>query len=385
MKTRFAALVILSCILLSTLCGCGNDVNNNEKATNDTAQTVTTGEIGVIQDEEYGGTFFALSIEEFNALGFAFGDSVNVVFDNGNTLEDIPYYSGYYVPANALLLCGYPGSPYVKLARNCGDSTWDEFQMTKDSKVTVTLNERAKYLNTQELNELEYSDDREDYDSDAVFANFREVSGGTLRKNGFYRSASPCNNEHNRAPYANALSEEYGVRFVINLSDNEEEYVSYTEADDFVSSYYDNLYRDGNVLLLNLDANYRSDEFAKSLSEAFLTMTDHDGPCLIHCIEGKDRTGFSCVLLLALAEASPDQIVDDYMETYANYYGITRESQPDKYDAILVNVYDFLYCICDTDTSVEIDTLDVKAGAESYLRRGGLTNDQIAKIEAYIR
>lgn len=78
------------------------------------------------------------------------------------------------------------------------------------------------------MNQLEYSDKREDYDSDVVFANFREIIGGDLRKEGFYRSASPCDNQHNRASYANALAEEYGVGFVINLSDNETEYTSYT-------------------------------------------------------------------------------------------------------------------------------------------------------------
>ena len=384
MKTRITALLILLCLFLSVLCGCGND-NSGETATNDTAQTVTTGEIGVVQDDEYGGVFIALTIEEFNALGFDFGDSVNITFDNGTTLDDIPYYTGYYVPVDELLLCGYPDSPYVKLARNYGASTWEEFQLTKDSKVTVTMNEKAKYLSTQELNEVEYSDNREDFDSDIAFANFREVCGGKLRKKGFYRSASPCDNQHNRAPYANALAQENGIKYVINLSDNETEYISYTEADDFVSTYYDDLYQEGSVLLLDLDMNYRSNEYAKSISEAFLKMTDHDGPCLIHCVEGKDITGFACALLLALADASSEQIVDDYMETYKNYYGITKESQPDQYDAILVNVNDFLYCICDTEKGVAIDTLDLKAGAENYLRKGGLTDDQISKIEEYIR
>ena len=166
---------VLICILTTVLCGCGNSKTSNEttscdktinqttsseKATDDTAQAVTTGEVGVIQDEEYGGTFIDLPIDEFNALGFDFGDSVNVSFDNGITLDDLPYYSGYYVPVDELLLCGYPGSAYVKIARNYGDSTWEEFKMTKDSKVTVTMNEKAKYLSTQEFNALEYSDDQ---------------------------------------------------------------------------------------------------------------------------------------------------------------------------------------------------------------------------------
>ncbi|MCR5653592.1 MAG: tyrosine-protein phosphatase [Ruminococcus sp.] len=385
MKTKLTAIVILICIIFSALYGCGNDKSSNDKTTNGTAQAVTTGEIGVIEDEEYGGIFIDITIEKFNTLGFNFGDSVNISFDNGTKLDDIPYYNGYYVSVNELLLCGYPGSPYVKIARNYGDSAWEEFHMTKDSKVTVTMNEKAKYLSTQEANELVYSDKREDFDSDDVFANFREVRGGALRKKSFYRSASPCDNCHNRAPYANALAEEYGIKFVINLSDNKPEYISLAEEDDYESEYYDNLYKDGDVMLLGLDLNYRSDEFEKSVSEAFLNMTDHDAPCLIHCVEGKDRTGFMCALLLALADASSEQIVDDYMETYKNYYSITKESQSDKYEAVVVNINDFLCYMCDAEKGTTIDTLDLKKGAENYLRKGGLSENQITKIEAYIK
>ena len=384
MKTRITALLILTCILLSVLCGCGNNSNNDISA-NDTAQTVTTGEIGVIEDDEYGGVFIDLSIDEFNALGFAFGDSLDISFDNGTTLEDIPYYSGYFCPIDALLAIGYPGSPHVKIARSYGDSTWEEFQLTDSSKVTVTLNEKAKYLGTQELNELEYSYSREDYDSDAEYANFREVKGGTLREKGFYRSSSPCDNQINRASYANNLTKENGVKFVINLADDEDNYLLNTLANGFDWAYYDGIYHDGNVLFLCLDANYRSDAFAKSVSDAFLEMTNHDGPCLIHCVEGKDRTGFVCTVLLALADASADQITDDYMETYKNFYGVTKESDPEKYDAILQNVDGFMYCICDAEEGTPIDTLDLKSGAENYLRKGGLNDDQIAKIEAYIK
>ena len=134
-----------------------------------------------------------------------------------------------------------------------------------------------------------------------------------------------------------------------------------------------------------MNANYRSDDFAKTLSDAFVVMTKHEGPCLIHCVEGKDRTGFVCALLLALAGASPREIVDDYMITYANYYGVTKENNQKRYEAITWNVYDFLYCICGAEKGTDPDTLDLKNGAESYLRRSGLTDEQIAEIEAYIK
>lgn len=72
------------------------------------------------------------------------------------------------------------------------------------------------------------------------------------------------------------------------------------------------------------------------------------------------------------------------MITYANYYGITPESKPEKYEAILGNVRDFLYCLCDAPEGTPLDSLPLKAGAENYLRRGGLSDAQISAVEQYI-
>lgn len=362
----FAAVVLA----VTALAGCG--------------RTVTTGQIGVVRDEEFGNVYIDLTIEEFNALGFAFGDSVDIAFDNGKTLRDVPYYSGYYVPVGELLACGYPGYPHVVIARNYGDPTWEEFEMTESSKVTVTLSEKGRYINTQELFALEYSDDRADFDSDVMFANFREVKGGNLAPGMFYRSASPCDNQHGRAAYANALAEQHGIKFVLNLSDNETKYRSYTEKEDFSSVYYDSLYKNGDVLLLAMNANYRSDAFAGIVSRALLEMTGHEGPCLVHCVEGKDRTGFVCALILALAGATAQEITDDYMITYENYYRVTKQDKPEKYQAILDNVYDFMYCMCGAEKGTDVRSLDLKKGAEDYLGRGGLTAEQIASVTAFL-
>ena len=340
--------------------------------------------LGVLQDMEFGGIWLAPSIEEFNAIGFAVGDSVNLTFDNRITVEDVPYYSGYYTPVGGILVCAYQGNEHVKIARNYGDPTWEEFGMTENSTVTVTLNEKGKYLDIEELYALVYSNNREDFASDIVFSNFREVQGGNLKPFWFYRSASPCDNQANRAACTNRLVEENGIRFALNLSDNEEKYTSYTQAADFDSAYYDSLYQKGDVLLLAMKANYRSDDFAKTISEALFTMTEHSGPCLIHCVEGKDRTGFVCALLLALANASAQEITDDYMITYDNYYGITKESKPETYEAIKLNADDFLLCMCEAETGTPVETLDLKSGAENYLRRGGLSEEQIAAIESFI-
>ncbi|MBP5467580.1 MAG: tyrosine-protein phosphatase [Clostridia bacterium] len=386
-KTVIAVLVAVVALSAFAVSGCGGE------------KYITTGKIGVVKDEEFNNVYIELSIDGFNALGFEFGDSVDIFFDNGKSYKDVPYYSGYYVPVGELLACGYPGYPHVVIARNYGKSTWEEFGMTETSEVEIILNRKGKYLAREELYQLNYSDDRTKFESDIMFANFRAVRGGNLRENYFYRSASPCDNQHQRAAYANALAEDKGIRFVLNLSDNRDKYDSYTQKDDFQSEYYNTLVESGNVLLLALNANYRPDEFKNKftnaffrsnqfvdkLSLAFYEMAERaDGACLIHCVEGKDRTGFACSLLLALAGASAQEIVDDYMITYYNYYGITPEGMPEKYRAIKENVDDFLYCLCDAVKGTDINGLDLIRGARSYLKKGGLSDTQVEEIENYI-
>ena len=41
--------------------------------------------------------------------------------------------------------------------------------------------------------------------------------------------------------------------------------------------------------------------------------------------------------------------------------------------------------MCDAEKGTAIDTLDLKAGAESYLQKGGLDENQITAVEDYIR
>lgn len=59
-----------------------------------------------------------------------------------------------------------------------------------------------------------------------------------------------------------------------------------------------------------------------SAARAMVSIVDHvaaaTGPVLIHCAAGKDRTGVSVALLLALAGVDRDDVVRDYIATAAN-------------------------------------------------------------------
>ena len=60
------------------------------------------------------------------------------------------------------------------------------------------------------------------------------------------------------------------------------------------------------------------------------------------------------------------------------------ESDPVKYKAIKEKADDFYYCMCDAERGTDPTGLDLKKGAEDYLRKGGLSDIEIKKIEEYI-
>ena len=87
-------------------------------------------------------------------------------------------------------------------------------------RVMPTVSEKEGYAEPHER--LRATDVRGDYDSDAVFANFREVRGGRLRRGSLYRSSIPSSTERPRAPYADQLAREAGIRTVLNLANSPE-------------------------------------------------------------------------------------------------------------------------------------------------------------------
>ena len=337
----------------------------------------------VSQDTSFGGVYIDMEIDDFNQLGFEFGDSVDIVFSNGYELRGIPYYNGYYVNVGDALLVGYPGYPYIKAAVNYGESLWVTAGLAEGDTATVTLAGHGTFRAVQEAFDITYTSKRSDYPhlSDAEYANFRSLSGGSLREGAVLRSASPIDNEYDRAAYVEAQMEAAGVGFVVDLSDNADEvdaFMAESIGQGVDVSYFSNLLKAGCVALLDLGANYMSQGFCEALAGGFTQMAAHDGPYLIHCIEGKDRTGFACVLLEALCGATYDEMLDDYMVTYANYYGITRESDPEKYDAIAgLNLDGMLRFLADAGEGDDLRALDYSGYARDYLLRGGMTDGEI--------
>ncbi len=376
--------MIASMIPFLFLTGCTKKEEKPEEP-EDESSAVTTETLGIsdypiVHETEFGGVYIEMTIEDFNALGFEYGDSVDVVFSNGYRLDDIPYYNGYYVDPGNPLLIGYPGYDYIKATVNYGQDLWDtanlkigaEKEETPETGLwlnadlenhdtaSVYLHEKGKYLDIEQASDIHYKDERDQFPSDEVFANFRAVNMGNLKENVIYRSASPCDNQHKRAPFVNDLIEQAGVNAIMDLADTEVKIERYINADDFSSPYFLSSYEGG-----------------KDLSKL-------ETPYLIHCTEGKDRTGFVCMLVEMLAGSDYQAIVDDYMITYDNYYQITKEKDPARYDVILKrNLIAMMKYVTGADEE-GLKTADLAAAAEKYLLNAGMSEEDLAVFKAKI-
>ena len=331
--------------------------------------------------EKYGHAVLDISIANFEKAGFALGDTVDVVFDNGYTLSGIPYFNGYYVDKGEAMLRAYPGDTYLAVCINYGKLN-ETAGVQVGSTATISLAQKGAERDTQELNSLVYTDERSDYSSDAVFANFRAVTVGDIAEGALYRSASPVNNEHGRASYADALAQKAGVKTVLNLADHKEDIDGYLAAEDFASPYYKSLYEAGSVIPLGMPVDYSSESFGADLTAGLAKLSQQPGPYLVHCTEGKDRAGFTSALLECLMGASLDEVVADYMVSYENYYGVTQAGQPEKYQLIVKNnIMDMLRTIAGVEKDADLSGVDLQAAAEDYLTGFGMTAEQLTALK----
>ena len=318
--------------------------------------------------------------EDFTEAGFSLGDSLDITFSNGVALTDIPYFNGYYVKTGNPVVVAYPKNDYVIIA-NSNTDFWTPFGLEDGMTVTVTLNESAKYLATQEALGQSYSVDRADFASDEIFANFREVKGGSLKPGFLYRGASPVDNSRKRASYANAQIEEHNIACILDLADSDEDMHKFFEKDDFSSDYAEKLYNEGRTATLSMSASYSKDKYKQSVVKGLRKLIEVGGPAYIHCLEGKDRTGFVCVLIEALAGASYEEMRDDYMITYDNYYGISKEATPERYDAVVSLYFDtFMEYLSGEENTEKLHDLSYVNGAKQYLIDGGMTETEIDEL-----
>ncbi|MDO4940725.1 MAG: tyrosine-protein phosphatase [Erysipelotrichaceae bacterium] len=364
MKIKKINKILVIVLLLISLVGCNHEL-------------VVT-DLTIEEDTKFGGTYIHKTIDEFCELGFRYGDSVNVIFSNGYSFYDIPFYTGYFVRNDLPLLIAYPGYPYIEVNYNNGIGTYEEGKLNENVTATIELNEVGKYLDIQNAMSVYTSLDRNKYESDEIFGNFRPLSGGNINSDIIYRSATPCDNTYNRAECVSGLCEKYKINTIIDLSDSEEEIKNHYDNKDVNIPYWRSVYDTGHVYGLDISSDYRKQEYANKVVNGLRQIINNDGPYLIHCVEGKDRTGFVSLLLEALCNASMEELEYDYMLTYSNLFFLTKENNEKMYDAYYdIKFTDFITYLTSKDSLELITNENIVEGAKAYLEYGGMSLEEI--------
>jgi len=183
---------------------------------------------------------------------------------------------------------------------------------------------------------------------------------------------------------------EYGVNTVIDLR-------TQTEATQFPSPFaapdYGPEYRnlpvidDAFMARVNetdgIPNRYRLmvDHRQQAFGQIFSALAGIDGPAVVHCYAGKDRTGLVAAMALSLAGADKDTIAADYAETDIHlaerYAEWLASASPER----LASMRDELRCQPEWMLGLLEHIDDTWGGVEPYLQAGGMDPAAIARLK----
>ncbi|MGN0839305.1 MAG: tyrosine-protein phosphatase [Candidatus Ornithospirochaeta sp.] len=386
-------LLIISLIVLA-LCftvSCATKVT-----TEPVVEEVKALESSVNDIQKYGNLVLSITKSDMDSIGAEYGDVFTISL--GDETLEAPYCTSYSDVDLGNLVLRNDGDIMI-LAINMGDfaSTYgiatkvtnpdktyewvfEEGKKLEDVTLSLVLSGKGEYRDQYLIHQLSRTNDRNDYSSDAVFANFREIKGGNLGSYALYRSSSPVNNEIGRAKYADKLAEESKINTVMNLADSSDAVEGYFKEEGFASPYYKSLYENGQVIALNMGVSFKTREFQAALVEGLTFLSKSEGPYLIHCNEGKDRAGFTSALLSALMGLSYDEIAADYMTSYENYYHVEKGTE--QYEAVKRSNIDSMLSFIAGVEADNLSSVDLSVKAEEFLLAIGMEKANIDTLKS---
>lgn len=384
-KTMLIFVALLSVNLAAAGCGAAKKETVTE-GTAVSSSAVLSAKVSEITS--HGNVTLDVAENEMKSCGMNVGDIVTVSIADKE--YDMPIGTNYTDVDNGEMVCRFDEkNDEYKLAINMGSfaevtgigeektdpgESEDKWTILL-SQVTIQLKEKEGYLKEYRARNLERSNKREDYAelTDAEFANFRAIRVSGIKEDLIYRSGSPLGEDLGRNTYAMAAMEDVGIRSVINLQDSASQMESY-------STYPDSYYSKCRIINPEMGYDFRSDEFKDNMADCLVFLIENEGPYLIHCIGGKDRTGIVCALLECFAGASYEEVAEDYMLTFKNYYKVS--SQDEAY-RILLNILEKELCtLFKTDS---LASVNLKEKATEFFLSVGLTEEQLSSLRAKLQ
>ena len=317
---------------------------------------------------------------------FEIGDIVTVAINGYDTLEMPVAESSSDVPIAGFLVAAIKGSDQLVLTAHYAQMS-DVLGITAENapiEVSVSMKEKGGYLlGLDIMRNTQYMDTyTESYPDLSVeeFANFREVHTTGMGEHKLYRSSSPIYLYLGRNYYVDSLAQAAGVTTFINLADSESS--AYSN-----KGYETTYYSTQNIIFLGVPPEFFSEIFKVGLVIGFRYMIEHEGPYLVHCTYGMDRTGFMIAVLEALMGATAEEIQDDYAKTFSNYFTVVNgkqvalnEQQIDFFKAVVLRNLKAVYHAEVIDVP-DTEPNDWTAATENYLEKLGMTQEEISALK----
>lgn len=219
--------------------------------------------------------------------------------------------------------------------------------------------------------------------------NFREAAPGLLRPGRLYRSDAL----HRLTPAGRATLRGLGIVRVIDLRSPFDRRLGGRDRLRGVGAEYVSIPILGagqrlDPATLTLRSVYRTvlTDHGRQIGTAIRAVADADGPVVVHCTAGKDRTGLVTALILLALGVPEDDAVADFASSADNLAGEWTERMLRKARWFRVTVTDDLREMLSGSPEAALrDTLrwieQEYGGVAAYLERVGVNDDVVARLQ----
>ncbi|MBQ0080418.1 MAG: tyrosine-protein phosphatase, partial [Alistipes sp.] len=361
--------------------GCENDDNQKSipKEIQDTIEDVSA-----ITD--FGDINLNITTEQLLQGGYAYADVLNIGL-NGKCY-DIPLVKSFkqIETGCAAVVARDDGGVCLAMLLNYFAEKHDiaKSKKTQDGKtiwtplsestfpltICISMKERGGYAEMYKLYNLPFETSFEKSGkTKEEFCNFREVRTSNISSKVLYRGASPIDNTYCRRDLSDELISKYGIRTIINMANTQSEAKAFEK---FATSHYSTL-NVGYFKITTLDM----DKIQNELLGSFLHIINGEAPDYIHCQEGIDRTGILVALLEGIMGADGQEILEDNMITYKNYYNVEKNTPT--YEQLSSHIFKMISMLYDRKVTINDNLPQV---CEEIVLRIGLSQTEITALRS---
>lgn len=335
----------------------------------------------VMMKDSYGNCILDIDQRDFRKAGFSVYDTIDITV-TGRT------YHGMIIDNYALLPVGVA---FIFFDKNGVDITASiEFMDTgwaigdRMSVKKTGYNDLRTFLPNLCLPKKT----QEQCETDAEYGNFREITAGDIASGRLYRSSTPIyDGKDNRILVVNELCQQSDISYIIGMDKNEKKVQELYAAGKLDGTYYKTVYENGDVYNESITCMIFTNPEFKMVMESII---ENDGSYLISCLIGQDRTGFIVMLIETLMGATYEEMCDDFMLSYYNFYGITEGM--DEYDLEVQARFDRMFIgvhyidIIDSPEKIDwyedVGSYDLYSDAVHFVKKQyGMTDSDIQLLK----